>query len=158
MLAVGVAIAMAVGLAGTLVPGLPGLLVIFAAALVYGFVDGFGTVGTAAIVVMVPLLVAGSLASYVLPHRAGVAAGVGRTSLRLGLAGAVVGFFVIPVLGLPIGAVLGVLLGEWRRVGDGAQAWATTRRVVVGFGAGALAEIGCGLLMILTWLLWLVFG
>lgn len=158
LLLLGVALAMAIGLVGTIVPGLPGLVIIFAAALVHGFVEGFGTLGIAAVVAMGVLMVAGESASYVLPHRAGVVAGMPRTSLRLGIAGAVVGFFVIPVLGLPIGAVLGVLIGEQRRLGDWARAWETTRGVALGFGIGALAEIGCGVLMILTWLVWVLLG
>lgn len=158
LLVVGVALAMAAGLVGTLVPGVPGLLVILGAAVVYGVVEGFGTAGVVAMAVMVVLLVAGSVASYALPHRAGVVAGMGKQSLRLGILGAVVGMIVIPVLGLPIGAVLGVLLGEHARLGDWGAAWGTTRRVVVGFGLGALAEIGAGVLMIVAWIVWVIGG
>jgi uncharacterized protein len=158
MLTVGVAAAMAIGLISTIVPGIPGLAVILAAGVVYGVVGEFGTVGGIAVAVMAGLGLAGSLASYVLPHRAGVLAGVGRASLRLGFAGAVIGFFVIPLLGLPIGAVAGVLLGEQRRLGDWGAAWGTTRKVVVGFGLGALAEIAAGVAMIATWVVWVVAG
>jgi uncharacterized protein len=155
MTAVLVAIAMAVGLVGTIVPLVPGLLIIWVAGLVYGLIEGFGTLGGVAFAVMTLLLAMGTAGSYVLPHRAGVLAGAGKTSLRLGLVGAVIGFFVIPVLGLPIGAVAGVLLGERQRLGDWGAAWGTTRKVVVGFGFGALAEFGSGALMFGTWLIWL---
>jgi uncharacterized protein YqgC (DUF456 family) len=145
---------MVAGLIGTIVPLVPGLLIVWVAGLVYGLVEGFGTLGGVAFAVMTVLLVMGSAASYVLPHRAGVLAGAGKGSLRLGIVGAVVGFFVIPVLGLPIGAVAGVWLGERLRLGDWREAWGTTRRVVVGFGLGALAEFGAGALMFATWLIW----
>jgi uncharacterized protein YqgC (DUF456 family) len=154
MLVSGVAVVMVLGLIGTVVPGVPGLLVIFGAAMGYGYLEGFAGFGMGATAVLVLLLIAGSLASYVLPHRAGVAAGVGRRSLRLGIVGALVGFFVIPVIGFPIGGVLGVWVGEQERLGDWARAWATTRRVLIGFGLGALAEIAAGVLMIATWAAW----
>jgi uncharacterized protein len=158
MLEVAVAIAMAVGLVGTIIPMMPGLAVIWIAGLAYGLIGEFGTLGAGAFAAMTVLLAMGTVASYALPHRAGVLAGAGRTSLRLGIAGAVVGFFVIPVLGLPIGAVLGVLLGEQRRLGDWGEAWATTRKVVVGFGLGALAEFVAGVLMVASWGVWAFAG
>ena len=45
------------------------------------------------------------------------------------LAGAllgIVGFFVIPVVGLVIGFVVGVYLAEWYRLRDVARAWRAT--------------------------------
>jgi uncharacterized protein len=153
-----VALAMAVGLICTVVPMVPGLVIIWLAGLGYGIVDGFGTVGGWAFGGMTVLLVLGSIATYVLPHRAGVRAGVPSGSLRLGIAGGIVGFFVIPVLGLPIGAVAGVLIGEQQRLGSWSEAWLTTRRVVLGFGVGALAEIAAGLLMISCWVAWVLLG
>src|SRR5687768_4381989 len=90
-----VAVAMAVGLIGTVVPVLPGLLLIWAAALVYGLLAGFGTAGIVAFAVITMLLGIGMAMSYVLPKRAGERGGAGKTSLRLGVVGAIVGFFVI---------------------------------------------------------------
>lgn len=152
----GVAITMALGLVGTVIPMVPGLAVIWLAGLVYGIVSGFGGVGVGAFTVMTVLLALGTVGSYLLPHRAGVRAGAGRASLRLGIVGAVAGFFLIPVLGLPIGAVVGVLLGERQRLGDWGRAWATTRQVVLGFGLGALLEIASGLVMVLSWVAWVL--
>lgn len=151
-----VAAVMVVGLIGTVVPVMPGLVVIWAAGLVYGLVAGFGPAGVTAFILMTALLIGGTIATYVLPHRAGARGGAARSSLRLGLLGGVVGFFVIPVLGLPIGAILGVLVGEHRRLGEWPAAWVTTRRVVVAFGYAIAAEFTCGLLMIGAWVVWVV--
>jgi uncharacterized protein len=158
MLVAVIALVMALGLIGTVIPGVPGLVIIFGAAVAYGVVDGFGALGVGALVGAGVLMVLGIAAGYVLPHRAGVLAGVPKTSLRLGIAGAIVGFFVIPVLGLPIGGAAGVLLGEQRRLGDWGAAWATTQKVLVGFGIGALAEVVAGVLMIATWVVWVLLG
>jgi uncharacterized protein len=158
MTALLVGVVMVVGVVGTIIPFVPGLVIVWAAGLVYGLIEGFGTTGWVAFAVMTVLLVLGSAATYVLPHRAGVLAGVGRTSLRLGMLGAVIGFVVIPVIGLPLGAVAGVWVGERRRLGGWQEAWGTTRTVVIGFGLGALVEFGSAVLMVVTWLIWLVTG
>lgn len=150
-----IAVVMVVGLIGTIVPLMPGLALIWAAGLVYGLVAGFGPAGAVAFVVMTALLIAGTVGTYVLPHRAGVQGGAARSSLRLGIVGGIVGFFVIPVLGLPIGAVAGVLGGEYRRLGQWSAAWATTRRVLLGFGLAAGLEFGVGVVMIGAWVVWL---
>jgi uncharacterized protein len=149
---------MAIGLIGTVVPVLPGLLLIWATGLVYGLLAGFGGVGIAAFAVMTMLLGVGMAMSYVIPKRAGERGGAPKASLRLGIVGAVVGFFVIPVVGLPIGGALGVLLGEYSRLQDWSAAWATTRKVLGGFGLAVLAEFTAGVFMVATWAAWVAFG
>lgn len=147
---------MAIGLVGTVVPMMPGLALMWGAALVYGLLAGFTGAGITAFTVITVLLVGGTVLSYVVPHRAGVRGGVPRLSLRLGIAGAVVGFFVIPVLGLPIGAVAGVLAGEYQRLGDWPAAWRTTRSVVVGFVRAAVFELLAGVAILAVWIAWVV--
>jgi hypothetical protein len=148
------AVVMAVGLIGTVVPVLPGLFLIWGAGLLYGILAGFGGFGIAAFAVMTLLLGLGTAMSYVLPKRAGERSGAPRSSIRLGIVGAVVGFFVIPVIGLPIGGALGVLVGEYNRLGTWPAAWATTRAVLGGFGLAVLAEFTAGVLMVGTWAGW----
>jgi uncharacterized protein len=147
---------MVVGLVGTVVPVMPGLLLMWGAALLYGVLAGFSGVGYVAFGVITVLLAGGTALSYLVPHRAGVRGGVPKASLRLGIAGAVVGFFVIPVLGLPIGGVLGVMAGEYQRLGDWPAAWRTTKTVVVGFLKAALFEVLAGLAILGVWIGWVV--
>lgn len=145
---------MAAGLIGTIVPVMPGVLLIWGAGLVYGLLEGFGTVGIVLFAVMTMLLGIGMSMSYVLPKRAGERGGAAKSSVRLGMVGAVVGFFVIPVLGLPIGGALGVLVGEFQRLRQWPAAWATTRKVLAGFGLAVLAEFTAGVFMVATWIGW----
>lgn len=149
-----IAVAMAAGLIGTVVPVLPGLVLIWGAAVVYGLIAGFGGVGIAAFAVITLLLGIGMAMAYVLPKRAGQRGGAAKSSLRMGMAGAVVGFFVIPVVGLPIGGAAGVLLGEYNRLHDWPAAWAATRTVLGGFGLAVLAEFTAGVAMVATWAGW----
>jgi uncharacterized protein len=94
---------MAVGAVGTIVPLVPGISLVWGAGLVYGLDRGFGTIGVVAFAVMTGLAVAATVAGYAVPKRRATGAGVPRATVWLGVAGGVVGFFVVPVVGLPIG-------------------------------------------------------
>jgi uncharacterized protein YqgC (DUF456 family) len=100
---------------------------------------------------MVAILLAGTVAKYVLPARSARTTGAPRSTVLIGSVGAVVGFFVIPFVGLVIGGVGAVFLAELRRLGDAASAWRSTRAVLVGVGFGVLIELASGLLAVLVW-------
>ena len=74
----------------------------------------------------------------------------------LGVAGGVVGFFVVPVVGLPIGGVLGIYVGEHLRTGDPVAAWRATRATITGFGIAVLVQFAAALSMIAMWLVWVI--
>src|SRR3954468_13889234 len=94
---IGIGLIMLAGLAGVVVPVLPGLLLLWAAALVWTLAeDGYGRWVVLAIVTA--LCAAGSLAAYVVPGRALKDQGAPAATMLAGAAGAVVGFFVIPVV------------------------------------------------------------
>jgi len=150
------AVVMAVGAVGTVVPLLPGLALIWGAGLVYGLDEGFGGVGVAAFAVMTALAVGATVAGWVVPHRRASGAGASRRSVWLGIVAAIVGFFVVPVVGLPLGGVLGIYVGEHLRTRDAAAAWATTRATIIGFGVAALVQLAAALAMIAVWVVWVV--
>jgi uncharacterized protein YqgC (DUF456 family) len=147
---------MAVGLAGVIMPFVPGLPIIWGAALLYGIATEFGRLGWMAMIAITLLLAVGMAASIVLPDRAGAAAGASRsTRLFAGLLG-LIGFFVVPVIGFPLGACLGVLIAQYRQTDDWDGAIRSTIAVLKGFGVGILAELGAGLAMVLVWVAWVV--
>ncbi len=151
-----VAIVMAVGLVGVIVPFLPGLPLIWGAALAYGLLEGFGATGWIAFVVITLVMAGGMIAKIVLPKRRATASGAPNSTLAIASITGIIGFFLIPVVGLPLGAVAGVLGAEYRRTGDLDAAWRSTKQVIVGFGLGALFEMGAGLVMIITWVIWVL--
>ena len=139
-----VGLAVLVGVVGVVVPVLPGTLLILAAVLVWAVQDGSVTAWTAFSVATV-LLVAGGVVKYAVPGRGLKAAGVpNRTLLFGGLLG-LVGFFVIPVVGLFIGFVLGVYLAEVQRVGR-ESAGPSTRHALKAAGLSLLIELGAAVL------------
>jgi len=70
--------------------------------------------------------------------------------------GAVVGFFVIPVVGLPIGGLAGLYLAELRRTSDTVIAWRTTRATLVAVGLASLVQFLVGVAMALVWAGWVL--
>jgi uncharacterized protein YqgC (DUF456 family) len=149
-----VGVAVLVGLVGILVPVLPGSVLILAAVLVWALEAATST-GWVVFAVVTLLLVVGAVVKYAVPGRRLKSDGVpNRTLLAGGLLG-VVGFFVIPVVGLLIGFVLGVYLSEVQRVGRD-LAWPSTRSALRAVGLSVLIELAAGLLAALTWLVGVV--
>jgi uncharacterized protein YqgC (DUF456 family) len=145
-----VGLAVLVGLVGIVVPVLPGSILILGAVLVWALAAG-EPVGWAVFAVAATFLVLGSIVKYAVPGRGLKAAGVpGRTLVAGGLLG-IVGFFVVPVVGLILGFVLGVYLSELQRVGA-TQAWPSTRAALMAAGLSLMIELGAGLLASVTWL------
>ena len=151
-----VGLAMLVGIIGTIIPLLPGLPVVWAAALVYGVLEGFGLVGWICFAVITAVAIGGMIAGFVVPQRQVQGGGAPFSTTVVGIIGAVIGFFVIPVVGIVIGAVVGVLLAEKVRTRDWSQAWASTKRAIIGFGIGALVQMGAGVVMMATWVAWVL--
>ncbi|MCL9797850.1 DUF456 domain-containing protein [Frankia sp. AgKG'84/4] len=142
---------MALGLVGVVLPVLPGLVLVWGAGLWWVIADGGGVGRWIVLALMTALFVIGALTKYVLPARATAGRGVPWPSLVIGLVCAIIGFFVIPVVGLLIGGVLGVYVAELVRLGDGRAAWKTTWAAVVAFGVGVLVELVAGVAMAAVW-------
>lgn len=151
-----VAAGVAVGLIGIVVPVLPGTVLIALSVLVWAVVVGgsaWAFFAGAAV-----LLAAGQVAMYLLPGRRMTRAGIPKRTLLLGGVLGVVGFFVIPVVGLPLGFVLGVFLAELLRAapvpvasgpaGAGPVA-ATPHRAALAWSSTVVALRGVGLSVLL---------
>jgi uncharacterized membrane protein len=80
------------------------------------------------------------------------AAGVPTRTTLVGVALGVVGFFLIPVLGLVIGFVAGVYLAELARLGSASAARPSTRQAVKAAALSYGIELAAGLAMALIWL------
>jgi uncharacterized protein len=139
-----------VGLVGIVVPILPGTILILGAVLVWTVSEGSGTAWTV-FAVVTTLLVLGAAVKYVIPGRGLRASGVPNRTLLLGGALGIAGFFVVPVVGLFLGFVLGVYLAETRRVGRN-LAWPSTVAALKAVGLSILIELAAALLATGVWL------
>ena len=149
-----VAVLLLVGLAGIVVPIIPGLLLILG-GLVLWAIDVNTTTGWLVLAVALAFLAIGTVVKYVMPGRRLKAAGVPRTTLMVGGLVGIVGFFVIPVLGLFIGFVLGVYVAERSRLGAEA-AGPATKHALKAVGLSMLIELTASLLAVGTWVVGVV--
>lgn len=148
-----VGVAIAVGLIGILVPVLPGSALILVAILLWALELGSAT-GWGVFAVAAAFLVIGTVVKYVVPGRQLKEAGIPASTQWTGVALAVPGFFVIPVVGAFVGFVAGVYLAERRRLGPGAGA--STRSALRAVGVSVLIEITAAILAASAWVAGLV--
>lgn len=147
---------MVVGLAGTLLPVLPGLWLIWIAGVVYALVAVEGAAMWVLIAMITVLAIAGTSAGYVLPQRQASSVGVPWWGQVLAAGAAVVGMFMIPVVGAAVGFVVGVFVVmafRTRQLRDSFVAtWATIKAMAL--ASGAQLVVGC--LMVVVWLVFVV--
>ena len=145
-----VALAIAVGLVGIVVPILPGALLVFAAIAVWAVVE-HTVVSWVTLGVVTALLAAATLIKYLWPARRMRDADVGTRSLVAGGVLGIIGFFVIPVVGLVIGFVLGVYLAELATRRDQRVAWTSTVHALKGVALSVGVELAGALLATAAW-------
>jgi uncharacterized protein len=145
-----VGLAIAVGLVGVVVPVLPGALLVWAAIVAWALWTQTWTAWVVLAVATVAVLAA-QVVKYVIPDRRLRASGVPRRSVVVGGLLALVGFFVVPVVGLVLGFVGGVYAAERRRLGHHEPAWRATTVAVRAVGVGLLVELAGALLAAVAW-------
>jgi uncharacterized protein YqgC (DUF456 family) len=151
------AVLVAVGIVGIALPVLPGLVLVVAGVAVWAVPRGDAVAWTV-LGIVVAIAVIGSVAKYLLPGRALRESGVPGRTIAAGAVLGVIGFFVIPVLGLFIGFVLGVYLTELARLGGHDTAWPSTRQALAAVGWSIVIEMATGLLAAAVWVGALIFA
>ncbi len=145
-----VALAIAVGLAGIIVPLLPGTLLVYAAIAVWACLE-HRLVSWVVLGVVTVVLGAGLLVKYLWPVRRMRDADIGRWTLAAGAVLGVIGFFVIPVVGLVVGFVVGVFLAEFISRRDARRAWASTVHAAKGVALSVGVELAAALVATIAW-------
>ncbi|WP_441958941.1 DUF456 domain-containing protein [Mycolicibacterium houstonense] len=151
-----VALVIAIGLIGIVLPVLPGGgLLVLAAIAVWAIIEST-TASWVTLAVAAVLVVTAEVIKYVWPVRRMRAAEVGVWSLVAGGVLGLVGFFVIPVIGLVIGFVAGVYLAELAARRDYRRAWASTVHALKGVALSVGVELTGALLATVAWVAGLV--
>ncbi len=146
-----------VAMLGVVVPLLPGTALAWAAILVWAIVQR-STVGWLVLLVASGTAAVGFVIKYLVPSRRMSGQGVPNTTTLVGGVLGVVGFFVVPVVGAPIGFVLGVYLAEWARLRAHSLAWQSTRTALGAVGLAMLIELTAVALMAGVWMLGVLAG
>ena len=152
---------MIVGLVGIVVPILPGTLLIWLTVLIYAIIDGFEAIGWVGFAIITLIALVTGTADIWLPLLGAKTAGAAKRALFFGLAGGVVGFFLlgalIPILGSLLGGVLGyatgVLLGQYHKYRDWNLALRAGLGSLAGWGIGTAIQLGGGLLIVVIFIL-----
>ncbi|MBC9226617.1 DUF456 family protein [Aeromicrobium sp. 636] len=146
-----IALVIVLGLVGAIVQVVPGGFVVGGAVIVWGIVTGGATGWTVAALALVLTLAAMGL-KYLLAGRYLQRRGVPNRSLVVGAVLGVVGFFVIPVVGLFVGFAGGTYLSELQRLGDEPAARRATGHALRATGIAILVELTGALLTAGAWL------
>lgn len=145
-----VALFIAIGLVCIVVPVLPGGLVVFLAIAVWALMV-HTTTAWVVLGVSAALFVAAEIIKFTWPMKRMRKADVAARSLVIGGILGIIGFFVIPVLGLALGFVLGVYLSEYTARRDRRLAWARTVHAIKGIALSMGVELTGALLSTGAW-------
>jgi uncharacterized protein len=135
---------------GCVLPVLPGGLLAFAAVGVWALVERSAT-GWLVLALAAALITAGQFAKYAWPGRRLTRQGVPAVSIIVGGIVGIVGFFVIPLVGLPIGFVGGIFGVELIRLRHPAPAWSSTVEALKATGLSMLIELASVLVVAAVW-------
>ncbi|MBA2456350.1 MAG: DUF456 domain-containing protein [Nocardioidaceae bacterium] len=147
-----VGVVITIGVVGVVVPVIPGSLLVGAPIAVWAYDTNSG-VGWLVLAIAIAVLVTAAVAKWWVAGRHLRAAGVPRATMVAGGLCAVVGFFVIPLVGLVIGFVAGVYIVERRRLRGHAVAWRSALAALRAGGLALLIELAGALLAAVVWLI-----
>jgi uncharacterized protein len=145
---------MLVGLAGAIIPVLPDVVLIWAAALGYGFLSGWESGGIWLFVLITLLGLIGMVMDI---WMSGLGARKGGASVKALVVGGLLGL-VGMIFFTPIGGVVLLLVGmfyvEYQRLDDAEEAMRGILGLGLGYGASMGVKLIIGLGMIAAWLIW----
>jgi uncharacterized protein YqgC (DUF456 family) len=152
------ALAILAGLAGVVVPGMPALPLCWGGVLVWALFGGAGPGRWVVLAAATVVAAGGTVVKYAWPGRNLKRTGVPTSSLLAGGLLGLVGFFVIPVVGLVLGFVGGVFGAERLRLGSNQLAWPATVQALKAAGLSMLVEFLAGLAVAAVWVAGLLFA
>jgi hypothetical protein len=145
---------MLAGLIGLAVPVFPGLLVMWLAALGYGIVTRFETVGIIIFILLTILMLVGSTVDNLIMGAGARKGGAAWLSIGAALAAGVIFTLIFPPFGGIIAAPLAVLLLEYYRRRDWQKAWQALKGLATGWGLAYFVRLGIGIVMMVLWWVW----
>ncbi|MCX4978841.1 DUF456 domain-containing protein [Streptomyces sp. NBC_00554] len=155
LLLVGVVILL--GLAGVLVAGVPGSWLVWAAVLWWALEDTRALAWAVLVGATGVLLLSQAVRWMLPPRRLRESGATPRMAVYAG-AGALLGFFLVPVAGAIPGFLCGIYLSERLRLGGHARAVASLRTAMRAGGWSVLTELFACLLIMGAWLGAVIWG
>lgn len=143
---------LAVAVLGTIIPVLPGSLLTVLTLLGWAWFIG-GPVAWWAAGIGILLALVGLSASTILTGRSMKKQLIPRGSILFAVVLAIIGMFLIPVLGLFIGFAVGLLVGEYVRRKNLPEALKAAGLALKAMGLGMLVEFSCAALASSAWMI-----
>ncbi len=150
------AIAIVIGIAGTLLPFVPGIGLVWIAIVIYAVVDGFGGDALGVLIIVTVIGLVGIYAGFRMPQRAASDGGLDWRAQLVAAAFAVGGFFLIPVVGAPLGFVLGVYL--MMQLANRTHALQATVATIKALLIASGIQFAAATIMGLIWAGWVLVG
>lgn len=145
------------GLVGTLIPIIPGVLLMWLTVFIYAWADGFTAVSTASLVIITLIALFTGTADIWLTLVGAKKGGASLKSMLIGTLGAIVGSFILPILGTIAGYIAGVLLGEYWQHGD----WEIAKKAglggLAGWGIATVIQFIGGIFILIIFLWQVIF-
>lgn len=141
-----------IGALGTILPVLPGSVLVIVGLLVWAIGIG-GVVGWSVFAIGGLLAILGMSASTVLTGKRLKQREIPNSSILIGAITGVAGAFLIPVVGLFAGFVVGLYASEWYRLREPHQAWQASVLAMKSVGMGMLIEFSCAGLAMTIWVI-----
>ena len=138
-----------VGLVGVVVAVVPGLVLQVIAVTIWAFEKGTA-VGWVVLGLVLAIAATATILKYAFPHRRLRQEGVPGWILFVGVVVAAIGFFVIPVIGAPIGFIVTVYVFERVRRGP-TQAWPSTKTALKAVLTSMGIELAGGFAIVLVY-------
>jgi len=128
--------------------------VMWLAALGYGIVTRFETVGIIVFIILTILMLVGSTVDNLIIGAGARKGGAAWLSIGVALAAGVIFTLIFPPIGGIIAAPLAVLLLEYYRLRDWQKAWQALKGLATGWGLAYFVRLGIGIVMMVLWWLW----
>jgi hypothetical protein len=149
---------MLVGLFGSIFPIFPGVFIMWLAALGYGIVTKFDTIGLVIFLLMTLLMIVAGVVDNLFMAAGTRKGGASWGTVVVAILAGVGGTILFPPLGGLVAAPLAVLLLEYIRLRDLKQAASALRGLAAGWGLSSIARFGIGLMIMVLWWFWVWIG
>jgi uncharacterized protein YqgC (DUF456 family) len=151
-----IGLTMAVGIVGTLIPVLPGLFLVWAAGLFWAIFDGADTTHWLIFAFMSLIFLFGIALSFYIPAKSTKGISSPKWTLPVATLFALIGFFVIPIVGIALGFIFGVFVCQLISSREFHRALRTTGTTLKALGLVSLVQCACGITIATAWALGLL--
>lgn len=143
---------MFIGLLGVILPLVPGIVLVYLAALLYAFIEGFVRIGPITLAALTVLAVVGVTADLWVTSLGAKVGGASVWALLGGLGLGLVGFIFFSLPGAIVGSIAGVIAVEMWRIGDWQKVLKSGAGWFIGWLLSTVVQLSIALIMIAIFL------